>query len=152
MTPVVLVAAIVALAFGLAAFDAWAQVVRTSDHGPFDPALLATYAWVIGVSMLGGIASFYGKVKSGHARWVNLGEFLGELVTSAIAGLITYWFCRAAGVNEWWMAAFVAIAGHMGTRALFMLEKVLERWAARFGVTSGPPLDPGTSTGPREGR
>lgn len=139
MTPYLLVLLVLCMAVGLTAFDAWAQVVRTSDNGPFDAALIVTYGWVVGVSLAGGIASFYGKVKQGHARWVNLGELVGELVTSAIAGLITYWLCRASGVGEWWAAAFVAVAGHMGTRAMFLGERVLERWAARFGVTVADP-------------
>lgn len=128
----ILTVLIVGVALALAAGDVLAQVVRTTDHGPFDLALLATYGWVVALSMLGGFASFYGKVKAGTARWVNLGEFFGELATSALAGLVTYWLCRWANLNEWLAAAFVAIAGHMGTRAVFMLEKLLERWLGRF--------------------
>lgn len=131
---------VVALALGLAAFDVLAQVSRSSASGPFDIGLLLTYGWVVAISMLGGIASFRAKVKAGQARWVNLGEFFGELTTSALAGLITYWLCRYAGLNEWLAAAFVAIAGHMGTRAIFMLERVLERWFGRFAETA--PTEP----------
>lgn len=134
MTPYLLVLVVVVAALGLTALDAWSQVVRTSDNGPFDPALFMTYGWVVCVSLLGGIASFYGKVKQGHSRWINLGELIGELVTSAIAGLITYWLCRWSNVNEWMAAALVAVAGHMGTRALFMSERLLERWFGKLGA------------------
>lgn len=113
----------------LVAFDAFAQA---PDRGPFDHALLGAYAWIIGVSLLGGFASFYRRVKSGETKWVNLSELVGELATSAVAGLITFWLCKSAGLGEWTTAAFVGIAGHMGSRALFVFEKILEQWAAKF--------------------
>lgn len=135
MMPLLLLVAAVAL--GLAAFDVFGQVLRTTG-GPFDPALLVTYGWVVLISLLGGVASFYGKVKAGKTRWINLGEFVGELCTSALAGLLMYWMCRWSGLNEWLTAAFVGVAGHMGSRALFLLEKVLERWLERFTAPAAP--------------
>lgn len=128
---------IVALALGLAAFDVYAQ--GAVDKGPFDPSLWMSYIWVMGIAVLGGCASFYLKVKRGQARYFNLAELVGEIVTSALAGIITFWLCKSAGVNDYLSAAFVGIAGHMGSRALFLLEKVLERWFERFGVSA--PVD-----------
>lgn len=141
-----LLAIVVAVAVALAAFSVWAQAAALADKGPFDPSLFVTYGWVVLISMLGGFASFYRKVKSGQARWFNFAEFVGELITSALAGLITFLMCRWAGVNDWLMAALVGIAGHMGSRALFLLEKCFERWAERTfgGAPTGPrPLDHG---------
>lgn len=133
-----LLAATVLLAMlALVSFNALAG----PDRGPFDPALLATYLWVVGISVLGGVASFYVKVKRGQARAFNLAELVGEIVTSAVAGLITFWLCTSASLSPWLTAAFVGIAGHMGSRALFLLEKVLERWLDRFGVSA-----PGTAS------
>lgn len=139
---------IAAFAVSLAAFDLYAQEV-SSGRGPFDLALLGTYGWIIVVSLMGGFASFYQKVKKGQTRWVNLGELLGELVTAALAGLLTYWLCRAAGLSEWWTAAFVGIGGHMGSRTLFLLERVLERWLERIGghTPTSAPADPVPSRG-----
>lgn len=123
--------ALVALAIGLAVFDAYATA-PAQQPGPFDPALLATYAWVIGISFVGGLTSFHGKVRSGQARWVNLTELVGELFTSALAGLICFWICKAAGIADFWSAAFIGISGHMGSRALFMAEKFAEAVARRY--------------------
>ena len=109
----------------MTAFPAWAQAVARS---PFDPALLWTYAWVIGISALGGLAAFYRKVREGKARAFNVVELVGEFVVSAFAGVVTYWFCQAGAVNEWLTAAFIGIAGHMGSRAIFIFEQALERW------------------------
>ncbi len=131
-------AVLVALVCALVAFDAFAQ---GGGGGPFDIALLGTYAWVIGVAILGGCASFYQKVKSGQARWFNFSELVGELATSALAGVITYWLAQYGNLNPYLTAALIGIAGHMGSRALFMLEKMFERWAART-FPSPAPLDP----------
>ena len=122
-------AVVIAVAFGLAAFEAFVQAQARSG-GPFDLALLGTYVWVTAIAALGGVASFHRRVKSGQARWINVTELIGELVTSSVAGLLTYWMCRSADVNEWLAAAFIGIAGHMGSRALFMFEKFLD---AKFG-------------------
>lgn len=89
-----------------------------------------TYCWVAGISMLGGFASFSRKVKEGKARAFNIIELIGELVTSAFTGLVTFFLCQAAGLGELWTIAFVGISGHMGTRAIFLMEKAFEK---RFG-------------------
>jgi hypothetical protein len=130
----ILLAVLVALLLALVTSNVWAQ--SAPMKGPFDLALVSTYLWVIGVSLLGGAASFYQKVKAGQARWFNFAEFVGEMATSALAGILTYWLCEYAGLNPWLKAAFIGIAGHMGSRALFMLEKVFERWAARTFATN----------------
>jgi hypothetical protein len=137
-------AVMVALVIAVVAMEAMAQ--GTEKGGPFDPALFGAYAWVVGISMLGGFASFYRRVRAGDTKWVNLAELAGELATSALAGLLTYWLCRSSGMNDWMMAAFVGISGHMGSRALFVLEKVLENWAQRMTGTGQvqPPMARGT--------
>lgn len=81
-----------------------------------------TYAWVFGLSALGGFVSFMRKLKQGHARAWNFVELVGELTTSAFAGVITFWLCEWAGFAPLATAAFVGIAGHMGSRAIFQLE------------------------------
>jgi hypothetical protein len=101
---------------------------------PFDGALWLTYLWVLVISLFGGTSNFIRKLKQGKARPWNVVEFVGELVVSALAGLITFWLCHAAGVNPWLEAALIAIAGHMGARALFHFEGFLERqWPLKGG-------------------
>ena len=92
---------------------------------------LLTYAWVFGLAMLGGAASFVRRVRSGQAKYSNIIELIGELVVSAFAGLVTFFLCRSAGFDEMLTAAFIAISGHMGTRIIFMFEAYLVK---RFGL------------------
>lgn len=96
------------------------------DKDPTTYGLL-TYAWVIGLSSWAGAVNFMRKLRSGHARAFNLVELVGEIMTSALAGLVTFWLAERAGMDGLTSAALIAIAGHMGSRALFRIEKWLER-------------------------
>lgn len=87
---------------------------------------LVTYLWVFLLAMLGGIVNFMRKLQAGHARVFNMVEFIGEIVTSAFAGVITFWLCENAGFSPLVTAAFVGISGHMGSRAIFMFENWLK--------------------------
>lgn len=86
-----------------------------------------TYAWVFGLASMGGISSYFRKLKEGHARAFSVCEFIGELVTSAFAGVITFFLCQSAHLDQVLSAAFVGIAGHMGSRAIMLLEKLFEK-------------------------
>ncbi len=94
---------------------------------------LITYLWVIALAAWGGAVSFIGKVKSGDARACNFVEFIGEIVTSGFVGVLTFWLCEAAGFMPLITAALVGITGHMGSRALFQMEK----WASRKFLGEG---------------
>ena len=94
---------------------------------------LITYLWVTGLAAWGGLVSFYRKVQSGEARAFNVVELIGEIATSAFSGLITFWLCEAAQIDHLITAAMVGVSGHMGSRAIFQME----RWAQnRFGEST----------------
>lgn len=96
-----------------------------------DPASysLLTYGWVFALAMLGGVVNFMRKLQKGHVRAFNVVEFVGELVTAAFSGVLTFWLCEHAQLSPLVTAALVGISGHMGSRALFMMEDWLK---ARF--------------------
>ena len=99
------------------------------ENGPFTAKNLIPTFWMAGVAALSGLISFYGKYKSGRVRAFNLTELIGEIVVSVSVGLLTFWICRGFEVNEWLTAAGVAFSGHMGARAIFLLEQTLEKKA-----------------------
>lgn len=107
----------------------WSSIAAaTGERTPFDYSVL-TYVWVLSLSAFGGLVNWSRKVKEGHARPFNVAEFVGELVTSAFAGLLTFWLTEAAGMNSMLSAVLIAISGHMGSRTIFRIEQ----WAeARF--------------------
>lgn len=86
-----------------------------------------TYAWVFALATLGGVVSFMRKFQKGHVRAFNIVEFIGEIVTSAFAGVITFWLCENATLPPLVTAAFVGVSGHMGSRAIFMVEDWLAK-------------------------
>ena len=81
-----------------------------------------TYGWVFALAILGGVVSFMRKLQLGHTRVFNLVEFIGEIVTSAFAGVITFWMCEHSNLSPLVTAALVGVSGHMGSRAIFMAE------------------------------
>lgn len=86
-----------------------------------------TYLWVFGLSSLGGFISFINKLKKGHARAFNVAEFMGEIATSAFAGVITFWLCENANISPLVTAALVGVSGHMGSRAILLFEEWLAK-------------------------
>jgi CHASE2 domain-containing sensor protein len=86
------------------------------------------YSWVFLVAILGGIVSFYNKVRRGELPGYKLHNLIGELCTSAFAGLITFWLCKWSNLPELPTIALVGISGHAGTVAIGWLEKQTERF------------------------
>jgi hypothetical protein len=103
-----------------------------------DVAALLTWLWVVGMSLLGGLVSFMRKVRAGHARAWNFTEFIGEIATAALVGIITFNLCRWLSYPPPLSAAMVGIASHMGSRALFKLERIFD---AKFPTVKEPPSD-----------
>lgn len=103
---------------------------------------LLTWMWVVGLSLIGGVVSFTQKLKAGHVRAWNITELVGECVTSAFVGVITFNLCQWQGFPPPLTAALVGIASHMGSRALFKLETVLN---AKFNLPADAPAP--TTTG-----
>jgi len=108
------------------------DVKTAAENGPFVAKNLIPTLWMIFIASAGGAVSFYHKLTSGKARAFNITELIGELVTSALAGVVTFWLCKWAGVNEYATAAGVAIAGHMGARFIFLLENKAEDIANKY--------------------
>ena len=97
-----------------------------------------TYVWVLAWAMAGGCVSFIQKVKAGQARAFNFAEFVGEVFTSAFVGVLTFWLCEWAGFSQMLSAVFIAITGHMGSRALFLGEQLFVKWLGkRFDLKIG---------------
>lgn len=83
-----------------------------------------TWAWVVGLSFWGGAANFFRKLRQGKARPFNVVELIGEIFVSGFTGVCTFLLCTSAGFDPLMSSALVAIAGHMGPRALFQFEQM----------------------------
>lgn len=131
--------------FLAAAFPAFAYAATLMVAGePITLSTLYTYLWVGFWASLGGAVSFYQKVKAKSARWFNFGELIGELATSAFAGIVTGMLCIAAGAHPALTFGLAGITGHMGGRAIFWLEKLAQAYLEKkLGVSTAetPPTE-----------
>mgnify|MGYP002392824191 CR=1 FL=1 len=114
------------LLLGIAMYVTTFVALASNTRDPLDYPL-KQYLLLLTVSLLGGLVSWYAKIKAGTVKTWNLMHLIGELATSAFAGLLALWLCAYFDVPPLLMAAFVGIAGHMGTRAI----TVFEQWATR---------------------
>lgn len=114
------------LAFIFALAMSGPSIAADSARGPLDYPL-KQYGLMLGIAVLGGIVSWYGKVRSGVIQAVSVMQFVGEICTSAFAGLLAFWVAEWAGTPAMLQAALVGIAGHMGTKAISALEEFAQQ-------------------------
>lgn len=112
---------------------------RAADKDPFDYSL-GQYGAMLAIATLGGLVSWISKVRRGDVAAWNVMQLVGELATSAFAGLLCFWICEAFGTPPLVTISLVGISGHMGTRAIV----VFERWAAKkYGLQVPESADKG---------
>jgi hypothetical protein len=94
-----------------------------------DPTTWEMKYWYLSICMgvFGGLINWLAKVNKGVSRPFNVVELLGELFASGVVGLIVFMSCQANGISVALSAALSGVGGHMGTRLLFILEKLLEK-------------------------
>jgi hypothetical protein len=123
-----------AAAFLVAMVVTLAQAVEPAPRDELD-LNLHTLAFIVGMSLLGGLVSWIAKVKAGVVPGWSLMHLIGELCTSAFAGFLCFLLCDAIGVSLKVTIGLVGVAGHMGTRAINAFEAFAEK---KWGVLAGP--------------
>lgn len=108
--------------------------MNPTPSGGIDIDAVLSWLFLILLSLWGGWASFVRKMREGHARAWNITELVGELVISGFTGIVTAHLCDAAGAPDPLKYALVGIAAHMGSRALFKMESVLN---AKLNLPTG---------------
>lgn len=88
---------------------------------------LKQYLFILALSLLGGLAGWYNKVRKGQLAATNLMALIGELCTSALSGLLAFYLCEYMNLAPVLTAAAVGVAGHMGTRGINWIEDHLKR-------------------------
>lgn len=117
------------------ALSAHAGPAMAADRDPLEYPL-KQWALVLGTALLGGLVSFYAKVRAGKVQAWNFMHLVGELTTSAFSGLMAFWFCELVGAPQLLTVCIVGISGHMGARAIAAMESAAER---RFNQVTGSP-------------
>jgi len=88
---------------------------------------LKQWFFILGLALFGGWASWWAKVRDGRLEVYNLAALIGELAISAFVGLITFFGCEYLNLAPVLTAAVVAVAGHMGGKALALIEELAEK-------------------------
>jgi hypothetical protein len=112
-------------------------LVFARDSDPFEVPL-KHYAFFLAIAMIGGLVSWFAKVRAGTIQMYNLSGMIGELATSGFAGLLTFWLCAYWDVPQTLTAAAVGMAGHMGTKAIQEMEAWAERRFTSVADKVGP--------------
>lgn len=96
------------------------EIQNANEHAEWIVKYLPFFL-AVGLSCLGGIVSYLNRIdKQGLA--FSFFRLSVEIVTSGFVGIVSFMLCDAAGLGWSTTAAIVAISGHMGTRALFLIE------------------------------
>lgn len=110
----------------LARADAAAMAIKDPLAYP-----LRQYGLILAISMAGGFVNWFSRVRSGQTP-VSLMALIGELATSAFAGLLSFWVCAYMDVPLTLTAAIAGMVGHMGGRGIAWAEDKLQRRAERI--------------------
>lgn len=84
---------------------------------------LLTYAGVVALAGWGGVVNWVQRRKDGRA--FSFVELVGEICVSGFSGLLAFWICEHYEVAPLLTAPVVGVAGHLGSRTVFILEKRL---------------------------
>lgn len=84
-----------------------------------------TYAWVIFISLWAGIANYFYRLKDAESKKFLLFELMSDITISGFVGMITFFFCESSALDPMLSAAIIGISAHMGSRGLFLIERVL---------------------------
>tara|TARA_R100000152_G_C6782307_1_gene219780 strand:- start:19706 stop:20089 length:384 start_codon:yes stop_codon:yes gene_type:complete len=80
------------------------------------------YLWFVLLAIWGGTVNYISRVKKGDPKKFSLVELVGEWSISGFVGVVTIYVCLELELSTYLTGALVAIAGHMGGRAIFCLE------------------------------
>lgn len=101
-----------------------AQVADPKDPMSYP---LKTYGFMLGIAVFGGLVSFYAKVSRGEVAALSIMHLVGEIATSAFAGLLTFWLCEYFHVPQILTAPLVGVSGHLGAKAITLIEDSAKR-------------------------
>lgn len=118
---------------------AWAQSVSPKDPLSYP---LRTYGFMLAVAILGGVVSWYAKVRRNEIPASSMFHLIGEVTTSAFAGMLTFFACEYANFPQILTAALVGVSGHMGAKLISMAEDAAKRRIDRAAGQSNPVVSP----------
>lgn len=88
---------------------------------------MAQYILVVILGSIGGIVSILQDFleQVGKCWKCAIARAVVSVVTSGFCGVLAFWLCESTGVKPLVTAFVIGISGHMGGRALNILEKIV---------------------------
>lgn len=85
------------------------------------------WLWLFVLAVWGGTASYIGRIRKSKLPF-SFVEWVGECTISGFAGVVVGYLGFAAGLHPFVVLAFAGISGHMGGKAIAMLEEQVGNW------------------------
>lgn len=82
-------------------------------------------AFIIALSILGGLAHYTDRVRRGKLRAHWSLELLGDTLYSMASGFTLWYLAIGAGSSEYLAAGSAIVGGHLGARFMFMAQEAL---------------------------
>lgn len=117
-----LLTAIILLCFPIAVFAA---------TEPLDGVSWGMYGIIMGFSIMCGFASYFSNIDR-DSNPFSLMTFIGQIATSGVAGLVAHWLCEWRGFEQPATFAAAGIAGYMGIRFIYFLERIIKNALIQF--------------------
>lgn len=100
------------------------------EKTPFDYTVFQ-YILVMILGAIGGlVARLQAIIGTGIHCWkCALGRLAVDAITSGFCGLLAFWACESINMKPLLTAVMIGITGHMGSRAIFLIEKlIISKW------------------------
>jgi NhaP-type Na+/H+ and K+/H+ antiporter len=107
-----------------------AAYAQSAVQSPLDTPI-GEYGLTLAVAVFGGVVSWIAKVRSGELPVWSLAQLIGEIATSAFAGMLTFWALRALHYDPNIIAAMVGMSGYAGSKLLAIAERTAQKYAER---------------------
>lgn len=104
------------------------------SHDPLDYPI-SRYLLFALIGLMGGLVArlqYWASGERPHCWKCALFRLLADLLTSAFCGILALWLAAEFSLSGVMAAAFAGICGHMGSRSLFLLERLLNNKLARY--------------------
>lgn len=93
-----------------------------------------SYIWILMLAFWGGTASYISRIRRNKLPF-SIIELIGEWCISGFAGVVMMYICLDLSMSTPITAVATGIAGHMGGRAIYLIEIWFTK---RFEFFQGP--------------
>jgi len=92
--------------------------------------ILLAYTSVIIIASWGGVSAYLIKIKRFDLRF-SISELIGEIVISSFIGFTVALLLKSAGAPDGIIWGSAGLCGHMGSRAIYLLEILTLRYVKK---------------------